>query len=173
MKETWKPIKKFEQTHWVSNIGRVKSRNKLLTTRVNPRRRITVNLWDGRRNHFRYVHRLVALAFIGDCPIGHEVNHKDGNPMNNCVDNLEWVTRHENMKHAYATGLRTNEGEAHPRAKLTEEEVLQIRRLRQNNRKKWKLTVLAEKFEVSREVISAITNGHTWKHLTNYRKSTE
>ena len=51
------------------------------------------------------VHRLVAQCFIGDCPDGYEVNHKDGNKTNNSVHNLEYVTSKENSIHAVKTGL--------------------------------------------------------------------
>ncbi len=52
-----------------------------------------------------YIHRLVAQAFIPN--FGNlEVNHKDGIKTNNSVDNLEWVTRSENNKHAYRIGLK-------------------------------------------------------------------
>lgn len=47
------------------------------------------------------VHRLVANTFLGNAPCGHEVNHKDGNKQNNCVENLEWVTKSENQRHRY------------------------------------------------------------------------
>jgi hypothetical protein len=54
------------------------------------------------------VHRLVARTFIPNPENKEEVNHIDGNKLNNCVDNLEWVTTSENMLHAYKTGIREN-----------------------------------------------------------------
>ena len=59
------------------------------------------------KQHMRYTHRLVAEAFLPNPEHLPEVNHKDGNKLNNTVANLEWTNRSQNMSHAYRTGLRT------------------------------------------------------------------
>lgn len=71
------------------------------------------------------IHRLVAFAFIyNEDPINkNQVNHKDGNKTNNCIENLEWVTPSENMSHAVETGLLVPlYGETHSQAKLCNEQ---------------------------------------------------
>lgn len=65
----------------------------------------SVDLYSGGKRIKRRVNRLVANAFIPNPNNLPEVNHKDGNKLNNTVDNLEWVTKSENMKHAFKTGL--------------------------------------------------------------------
>ena len=81
------------------------------------------------------VHRVVAAAFIGPCPKGLEVNHKDGDKLNNVPENLEYVSHRENMHHAIGAGLFdpyevVSKGELHWNSKLTPMAVRVIRRLR-------------------------------------------
>jgi len=74
---------------------------------------------DGKPTNY-YVHRLVAEYFIGSIPEGYCVNHKDGNKLNNDVNNLEIVSYSENTRHADRTGLRVcASGEDNSQAKLT------------------------------------------------------
>lgn len=112
--EIWKDIPGYEGKYQVSNLGNVrhllKERrvtiiiHKRLLRPGKDRDYLKVALRGHGRSTTYRVHRLVAKAFIGN-PIGKEVNHIDGNGKNNTVENLEIVTRLENMQHAKANGF--------------------------------------------------------------------
>lgn len=53
----------------------------------------------------RYIHRLLAITYLSNTENFRYINHKDGNKLNNALENIEWCTQSDNMKHAYATGL--------------------------------------------------------------------
>lgn len=110
--ETWKPVPGFEEKYSVSDLGRVKNTQtgRILKPYYNDNLRYEkVKLYKGEHAEIRkmfFVHRLVAYAFLGDLSKkGLQINHKDGNRRNNSLDNLEWCTSSENLKHAYAIGL--------------------------------------------------------------------
>ncbi len=95
MSEVWHDIIGFPG-YTVSSIGRIKGpHGTLLSMHDNGQGYLTVRL----RGKHRYVHRLVATAFIENSLNLPEVNHKDKNKQNNCVENLEWCTRDYNAKH--------------------------------------------------------------------------
>lgn len=64
-----------------------------------------VSLYNNGVRSTKRVHRLVAEAYIPNPENKPDINHKDGNKLNNDVSNLEWCTKSENMRHAYDTGL--------------------------------------------------------------------
>lgn len=101
--EQWKTIDEMPN-YEVSNLGsvrRIKTGNLLSQQNSNGYR--TVTLWNCGKEKRLYVHRLVAIAFLDRCESKTEINHKDGNRANNCLDNLEWVTPSENILHGYKT----------------------------------------------------------------------
>lgn len=114
MNEIWK---ESVGGYWVSNLGRVKSPERIdrsghkrnertIKTYVTTFGYERVNLYVSGRRRNCFVHRLVAGAFLRNDKNLSQVNHIDGNKLNNCVDNLEWVTQSENEKHAYRNGLK-------------------------------------------------------------------
>jgi hypothetical protein len=118
-KEIWKDIPNYEEQYQVSNLGRVKSKERIVLR--NNKHKIHLKekiLYQGERSGYKVVffikngikksfqiHRLVADAFIPNPENKPQVNHIDGNKVNNKITNLEWVTAKENINHAYKIGL--------------------------------------------------------------------
>lgn len=187
MEEIWKDIEPHLGVYAVSNLGRVRSYDRVVETsnkRV-PRRfikgqilnlRVDTNgyahqcLSENNKSYNYKVHRLVAKAFIPNPENKPCVNHIDGDKLNNCVDNLEWVTYSENTHHAYKTGLCRGPavngntlGSKNSMSKLDESDVIGIR-------KKFKTGIYTQKqlgdvYGVSRRTIGDILNRNTWKHV--------
>jgi hypothetical protein len=109
------------------------------------------------------VHRVVAATFIGPCPKGLEVNHKNGNRLDNRAQNLEYVTRSENMRHAHTFSTRKHtslRGNKVRNAKLSETKVRAIRKLLLAGKTQ---TELANEFGVVKQVIWSIAHNKWWK----------
>ena len=113
--ECWKYVVD-NPNYQVSNLGHVRSVDRLVNSKAKSQQfRMGVNLkifqfntgycYVIMQHKNRSIHRLVAQAFIPNSDNKQYVNHKDGNKLNNCVDNLEWVTAKENTQHAIDTGL--------------------------------------------------------------------
>lgn len=110
------------------------------------------------------VHRLIVTHFIGAIPDGMVVNHKDGNKLNNRVDNLEIVSQSENQKHAFRHGLQLpQKGETNGAAKLSNEdceELCQMLLAGHSN------DDIGKKFNLHPRYVSLIRHGRRWKHIT-------
>lgn len=122
-----------------------------------------------------FVHRLVGFAFIEN-PLKHpEINHKDGNPLNNNVSNLEWVTKSENhihrcrvLKHYPLRQVGSLRGEDHGKAKLTDADV---RCILAEVKGGVSHRALAKRFDVHPTNISCIVRGLTWTHIPREGKA--
>lgn len=148
----------------VSNFGNIRSlKNSIILKPYIKNGYLAVNLFGGVQKHF-YVHRLVAEAFIPNPKHYKEVNHIDCNKSNNNVSNLEWCNRKQNLQHSYDNGLKRM-GENHGSHKLTEQEVIQIRKEYKKGDPQHSLHALAKKYNVNWCTIQAIVKGRLWKHL--------
>lgn len=128
--ENWKPIPGYEGIYEASDCGRIRTaegkttsnarypvrrwKQRILKTKKSARKKgkhadLRVSLWrDGEEKTF-LVSRLVAMAWCPGYAEGLTVNHKDGNPLNNAPENLEWISLKANIQHAFDTGIATNQ----------------------------------------------------------------
>lgn len=171
--EVWAPVPGYEGRYDVSADGqvmRVRYTNgatpgQVLKPSVGRTGYHQVRLYAGTRGSGRWhkVHRLVAAAFLGPCPSGHQVNHKDGDKNNNALSNLEYVTARQNILHAERLGLRPKKrGEKHPMARLTATDVREIRRLCRAGHEQ---RAVAGRFGVSESHVHRIVRRRAWGHL--------
>jgi hypothetical protein len=167
--EQWRPATGFEGWYEVSSMGRVRRSRpgkatyvgKILKLHTRKSGHQTVSLRSCGRDRQTEIHRLVAAAFIGACPSGKEVNHIDGKPAHNVPENLEYVTRSENVKHAYRTGLlKARRGEAVNGSKLIAHDIRLIRNSPLGT------TALAMHYGVATITIKHIRARRTWKHIS-------
>jgi HNH endonuclease len=107
------------------------------------------------------VHTLVAEAFLGPKPDGMEVNHKNADRSDPSADNLEYVTHRENIQHASALGL-IPKGMAHRKAKITDDDVREIRALRKAGLSHIEI---AKRFPIKPPAVCQIVNRKLWRHV--------
>jgi hypothetical protein len=182
MTEIWLPVKGFENTHVVSNLGNVRSiyreyngltptglpckfhvAGKLLGTHIGNTGYLRVALVVGGHLKTASVHRLVAMAFVPN-PCGRpQVNHIDGVKTNNVPENLEWCTESHNQHHAIRLGLISHPlGDKRAFAKLTDNNVREIRAQIADGRNQREI---AKAFGVCPSKITFIKQGRAWKHV--------
>jgi hypothetical protein len=127
-----------------------------------------VNLKTTKGFRTRLVHVLVLETWVGPRPEGMVTNHKNGDKTDNRLENLEYVTQTENMKHSYAMGLSpkppTRYGEQLTHlAKMTTKKVLALRA--ENDREPGYLKRMASKYGITAATVSKILLRQTWKHV--------
>lgn len=177
--EIWKPVVGYEGYYEVSNYGTIRSLDRQITILkegiapqvfIKPGRRLSPGVVSGylrvvlKHADFKLnllVHRLVAIAFIPNPENKPQVNHIDGNKKNNTLQNLEWCTAKENTLHATQIGKRTNVGENNNKAKLSVQDILNIR----NEFSVGKGKELSLKYGVSVTHIYRVAKNKGWKHV--------
>lgn len=161
--EQWKKITDYPN-YSVSNQGQVRND---VTGRILKQSRVggysMIGLREKGMHKMIYVHRLVAFAFVENPENYTEVNHINAIKSDNRAENIEWCSRAHNMRHAYAHNLiHLKRGQESSVAKLTEQDVLEIRNLRSQG---YTLMKLTEIFNVGLTAIYNITIRKTWSHI--------
>jgi len=179
--EKWRPVTIFGRKLMASSFGRIKTTDtkilrkgapnmvlaaKVKKQNINSTGRLIIQLTTNYKNNTIQVSRLVALAFIPNPENKPDVNHIDGDHLNNIPTNLEWVTRRENYNHAMKNGLMAR-GERQSCNKLTNIQVLEIFKSNISS------PVLSKKYKVSVSTIRHIRIGRNWGWLTNKDKYNE
>ena len=160
MKVKWKSIEGYEGLYEISNTGKIKRNGTILKNNMMTRGYHKITLCNGKTKKQFSVHRLVAKHFIPNPHKKTFVNHINCVKTDNNVENLEWVTEKENVEHAKMKGLY-HKGECHYRTKLTEEDIVAIRRLGIVRTQ----TELAKCFNVQPSTIGKIIRRDRWKHI--------
>lgn len=179
MKEIWKEIPGYEGLYKCSNLGVIQSikrkckggNNVRTVPQKNLKYRTTesgyfrVALTKGKKVKDYFVHRIVAITFLNNPNNKPFVNHKKGIKRDDRSSELEWCTQSENEIHAHKIGLKNHKGEKHPLAKLSNNDICEIREMANNGIKS---RTIARLFKVSESHLSNIKNNKIRiKELTN------
>lgn len=162
--EIWKYIDGYIGYYEVSNLGRVRTKRRLLKLKTGHHGYKYVELWKFGKVKRAKVHRLVLIAFIGP-PKGDQIcrHFPDPNPANNKLNNLQWGTQFDNQGIDRVIHKTSNRGERCGTSKLTKNEALMIKNAQLSN---WNdVKVLAKSLNISTTTIVDIRKQKTWAHL--------
>lgn len=163
--EIWKPVPGYEKEYMVSNKGRVKSLARLIIRNNGRPQTIKERILKAPPDEWGYpqvrllgrtfkVHRLMAMVFLGERPDGFVVRHKDGNPKNNTLDNLEYGTASQNVMDCYSY-----RGYLSKTQKLMPSDAIEIKQRLSNGERG---VDLAREFGVSQQNVCDIKNYRTF-----------
>jgi protein gp37 len=157
--EVWLAVPGYEP-YEASSHGRVRRDGEVLREQINPLYgRPSVTIWISNEPTTIYVHKLVLLAHRGQPAEGEEAGHRNGNPADNRLANLRWITRAQNQAE------KVRHGSSGGPAKLTRDQASEIRLKRRAGAKQ---QALADEYGVSRSLISMIESGAVWPDALNW-----
>ena len=176
--EIWKPITGYRGRYLISNLGRIKSLGRywefnpkviILKQYIGIHGYYQVSLYKKGNRYNAMIHRIMAQEFLKNPHHKEEVNHIDGDKLNNCLSNLNWMTKSENMCHARDLGLlnmEVHKGILNSQAKLTNSQVYRIKWIytfSNNDYHYW--PKVAKSLKVNRSSINRIHRKELWKYL--------
>jgi|DEB0MinimDraft_10_1074344.scaffolds.fasta_scaffold116194_1 hypothetical protein len=168
MSEVWRKIPGYPN-YEASSLGRIRSycygdKPKIMKQHSGKNGYKSLKLRKNKTPKAFLVHRLVAAAFgvLKGLDDKLYINHLDGDKHNNCLENLERVTRSQNEKHAFKIGLKSHKGENHNQSKLTKEQVVIIRKRLKKGETAQKV---ASSFNVTRSCVYSIKQYRSWKDI--------
>jgi len=178
MEEIWKDVIGYEGIYKVDVTGKVKTIPRKVRwgtegKGIKTTKEILLKPYIGKDGYWYYlltknnkhthlsVHRIIAIHFIPNPENKREVNHIDLNKVNNRIENLEWTTPKENIQHSIRMGSNTQclPGINNPAAKLTNEQVLEIRRASGTQER------IALGYNISRSCVGLIKRRERWAHI--------
>jgi len=183
MKEEWKDIKGFENIYQVSNLGRVRSLDRVVVTKNGHGMKFKGKMLKFREDRYGYhylsmynkktftkkPHRLVAETFIPNPKNYKQVNHIDRVKTNNKIDNLEWCDASHNIQHSMEIGLRVYDkvGEDMYTSTYTEDQVREVINMLNQDKSH---SEISQKVGMTKGNIYNIKKRKSWKHLSHLFK---
>jgi hypothetical protein len=176
--EVWKDVKGLENYYQVSNLGNVRSKERFVIRGRGGKYKVECKNLNPSINSDGYftgifrvdkrpinykVHRIMAQSFMGEIPQGFEVNHINGIKSDNRLENLEVVSKSENIKHAFDLGLnKPRRGELNGMCKIDSDTAKWIKEMTKNG---FTESQISSQLNVSIHTIRDIRRGRTWKHV--------
>lgn len=166
--ERWETIEEFPN-YMISTESRVMNKTtlKLISTHYNKRfKHRAIRLWNNGKTRILKLYRLKAIAFIPNPENKPQVNHIDGNRMNEDLSNMEWMSASENMKHSYDTGLCKGffkKGLDSQNLKLSKDDVLLLRQWKKSGF--YDFQKIGRVFNVCNQYADRVANGKVAKYV--------